>query len=200
MRHLSTKQIDNARNLGKKVICKSCLDTGCTVRNPNKYVCSQCAMEKGSTCFPEHVRKNCGERGNTYALTARVRCKCLKMVWIYIHTMLVDSWGDFGGSWKFYARHLIGFERYLRPKSAWDGSWAAQGRLCGGLGWLLGSPGQAMGMLFEATRRHLVAEAVIARIFDDFCKIWGNLESHFGRVLASKIEFWSVRRERLRHS
>ena len=77
----------------------------------------------------------------------------------------------FGGSWKAFARQLVGFRRYLRPKPAWDGSWAALGRLWGALGRLLGGSGEALGRLLEASRRHLGAEAVIARILDDFCKI-----------------------------
>ena len=69
----------------------------------------------------------------------------------------------FGGSWKAFARQLVGFRRYLRPKTAWDGSWAALGRLWGALGRLLGGSGEALGRLLEASRRHLGAEAVIAR-------------------------------------
>ena len=96
----------------------------------------------------------------------------------------------FGGSWKSLARQLVGFRRYLRPKPAWDGSWAALGRLWGALGRLLGGSGEALGRLLEASRRHLGAEAVIARILDDFCKISEILGGHLGRLLTSKIDFF----------
>ena len=67
----------------------------------------------------------------------------------------------------------------------------ALGRLGGALGRLLGGSKEALGRrLLEASRRHLGAEAVIAIILDDFCKISEILGGHLGRLLTSKAEFF----------
>ena len=59
IQHLTANQINNARSQkAEKVVCKNCFQAGCTARNPKKYVCSRCKQDKGSMCFPEHVRKN----------------------------------------------------------------------------------------------------------------------------------------------
>ena len=83
---------------------------------------------------------------------------------------------------------------------AWDDSWAALGRLGGALGWLLGGFGVAMGRLAKHSRRHLGAEAVLARISNDFCKIPEILGGHLGRLLTSKIDFFRDPRECPRRS
>ena len=62
------------------------------------------------------------------------------------------------------------------------------------LGRLLGGSWEALGRLFEASKRHLRPKTVIARILKRFLKKIDDLGIHLGDVFTSKIVVFGVPR------
>ena len=61
--HISNKQKDNARNLGRKVLCPECVANGFTVLNLTQYTCTINECQYGRNEFVtddggEHTRKS----------------------------------------------------------------------------------------------------------------------------------------------